>query len=221
MAHYSVSLTSAEAIPKEARLKLNEMAALVATEFGLDIEEEAVEPSFKVTIRQDTDPLNPRTDQDNCGVMFCRHSRYTLGDKDAKDPFQLDQVSGRGAKPDIALCLPIYMYDHSGITISHGRFSCPWDSGQVGWHYMTKETLRKDFNGDLEAAKKCLEAELEEYDHYLRGNVWHVIIENEEGDVIDGCSGFIGDDVEKCGIIGNFDAKYNDALRAAWEDRFK
>jgi hypothetical protein len=26
----------------------------------------------------------------------------------------------------------LFLYDHSGITISTGRFSCPWDSGQVG-----------------------------------------------------------------------------------------
>jgi hypothetical protein len=28
--------------------------------------------------------------------------------------------------------LPLYLYDHSGITMSCGPFSCPWDSGQVG-----------------------------------------------------------------------------------------
>lgn len=39
--------------------------------------------------------------------------------------------------------LPLYLYDHSGITISTGPFSCPWDSGQVGWIYAPKDTFRK------------------------------------------------------------------------------
>lgn len=257
MAHFSVSLTSSESIPTAARTKLNEMAALVAAEFGLEVEEEVVEPSFKVTIQQDMHPVNPRTDCDNAGVMFCKHSRYNLGDKDAHDPFveqtfrivQGQKITNRAyndddlpdgidrrtvdddwgvaeqnfenvLRNDIALCWPIYMYEHSGITISHGDFGDRWDSGQVGWHYITKEKLESDFNGDVEAAKHCLEGELETYDHYLRGNVWIVDVEDEEGETIESCGGFIGDDIEACGIIGNFDAKYNDALREAWERRF-
>lgn len=31
------------------------------------------------------------------------------------------------------LMLPLYLYDHSGITMNTTGFSCPWDSGQVGW----------------------------------------------------------------------------------------
>ena len=30
------------------------------------------------------------------------------------------------------LMLPLYLYDHSGITMNTTGFSCPWDSGQVG-----------------------------------------------------------------------------------------
>ncbi len=35
--------------------------------------------------------------------------------------------------------LPLYLYDHSGITMSTGAFSCRWDSGQVGWIYAEKK----------------------------------------------------------------------------------
>jgi len=35
--------------------------------------------------------------------------------------------------------LPLYLYDHSGITMSTSVFSCPWDSGQVGWIYASKQ----------------------------------------------------------------------------------
>ena len=36
---------------------------------------------------------------------------------------------------DGMVILPLYLYDHSGITMNTCGFSCPWDSGQVGWIY--------------------------------------------------------------------------------------
>ena len=40
---------------------------------------------------------------------------------------------------DKYIILPLFLYDHSGITMSTGPFSCPWDSGQVGWIYAPKQ----------------------------------------------------------------------------------
>ena len=42
---------------------------------------------------------------------------------------------------DKYVILPLYLYDHSGITMSTSVFSCPWDSGQVGWIYAEKKKL--------------------------------------------------------------------------------
>ncbi len=123
-------------------------------------------------------------------------------------------------RADIAVILPLYLYDHSGITISHGSFSDKWDSGQVGWHYITKKSLEENWNGDVEAAKKCLQAELDEYDNYLRGNVWGYVVENEDGDTIDSCWGFIGDNLEATGMLENVEPQYHELARKAWENRF-
>lgn len=71
----------------------------------------------------DNEGCDPR-EWDNLGVMYCQHSRYTLGDKDAADPRGDD---GK-LRDDIAVALPLYLYDHSGITMSTGRaypFDCP------------------------------------------------------------------------------------------------
>jgi len=43
-----------------------------------------------------------------------------------------------------AVILPVYMYDHSGITINTDGFSCPWDSGQVGVIFCTRERFLKE-----------------------------------------------------------------------------
>lgn len=126
----------------------------------------------------------------------------------------------RRLRKDIALILPLYLYDHGGITISHGSFNDRWDSGQVGWHYVTKEAVEREWGGDIEKARKYLEGELETYDHYLRGNVWGYEIETREGEYIDSCWGFYGDDLEETGMLDNVDEEYRPLLEEAWERRF-
>ena len=50
---------------------------------------------------------------------------------------------------DIVFYLPLYLYDHSGITMNTGGFSCSWDSGQMGWIYATKEDIQKEYGLSL------------------------------------------------------------------------
>lgn len=130
--------------------------------------------------------------------------------------FQTERV----LRDDIAICLPLYLYDHSGITISHGAFSCKWDSGQVGWHYIAKAKLEDEFDGDEAKAMKRLECEIKTYDDYLQGNVWGYVIENEEGDDVDSCWGFYGDELEETGMLGDVAAEHVEGLKEAWERRF-
>jgi hypothetical protein len=78
--------------------------------------------------------------------------------------------------------LPVYMYDHSGITISTGPFSCPWDSGQVGIIYVTKQKYevetQKPFN--FEDAEIILKGEINTLDQYLTGDIWGYTIYSTE-----------------------------------------
>lgn len=79
------------------------------------------------------------------------------------------------------LCIiPVFMYDHSGITISSGPFGCPWDSGQVGFIYMTRETCEKH-GENFDRAEEILKSEIKELDAYLTGDVYsYTIWETEE-----------------------------------------
>lgn len=77
------------------------------------------------------------------------------------------------------LCiLPLYLFDHSGITMNTSGFSCGWDSGQVGYIYVTKETWLKEHDRDFvqEEAVKYLKAEVETYDQYLTGDVYGKVL---------------------------------------------
>lgn len=107
-------------------------------------------------------------------------------DMDNADLYRLIEERG-------TLISSLYLYDHSGITISMSGFSCPWDSGQVGWIYVTKETIEKEWGGDVESAKKYMEGEVEVYDNYLTGEVYGFRIEDPDGNEMDSCWGYYGD----------------------------
>jgi hypothetical protein len=170
-----------------------------------------------VNILYDTDAMNPREEFDHLGTMVCFHSKYKMGDNhdypDAESFFAditgldtyentdqeiQEKLSEMKEAGDIHM-LPIYMYDHSGISISSKPFSCPWDSGQLGVIYVTRETLIKENLADktAEEIQSYLDCEVAEYGHYAAGEVYGFQIE-ETGD---SCFGFYGSDHEASGLL--------------------
>jgi hypothetical protein len=167
---------------------------------------EEVLKGHKIEIHSDDDGINPRHEWDNMGTMVCFHGRYNLGDKDHGfkqsnyDSWaELQKAIIREHGP--CLIAPLYLYDHSGITISMGEFSCKWDSGQVGFIFVPHSRIRKEYSckriskKTLERAKGCLESEVKVYDDYLTGNVYGFkIFDDVDGEnEIDSCWGFFGD----------------------------
>lgn len=140
-----------------------------------------------VELLLDENPQSPR-DWDNVGTMVCWHSQYNLGDKQPrKNPREYSEELG-----DDVLTLPLYLFDHSGLTMRTSPFSCPWDSGQVGFIY-----VRKDTEGlNDEQLLKILEAEVDLYDKYLIGDVWGYRVTAPDGENLDSCWDFYG--YEEC-----------------------
>lgn len=159
-----------------------------------DVYEKYERNGLEITIHLDFDPESPR-DWDNVGTMICSHRRYILGDEqfDAEEYEGWDDLKkhlqkDRGAK----IILPLALYDHSGITMYIGTGG-GWDSGQVGFIYCTQEDIDKGWDGDKEAAERCLRAEVETYDQYLTGDVYGFTITNPKtGEELDSCWGFYG-----------------------------
>jgi hypothetical protein len=158
-----------------------------------------------ISIFPDEDPPNPRKEFDHLGTMVCFHGRYELGDR---HEFRAPDEFTEFLKEEQPIRLPLYLFDHSGITMSTGneRFrACDpqgWDWGMVGYIYVTKENVQKEY-GVKRVSRKILDkvvnlflAEVQEYDHYLTGNVYGYKITKDEkpqaGDVIDSCWGFFG-----------------------------
>ena len=214
MAHTQVMLTNNTVLqkPELELLKTN----LETNWPGWSIAISVREPTETIKIETDHSPSNPRVDHDNVGVMYCEHGRYELGDRRADDPRTLP-------KKTIAISAPIYLYDHSGLTVSHGAFSCQWDSGQIGMHYITVAKADKEWGKGkwtIKQLENLLKSELEIYDHYLQGNVWGYVIEDEDGETTDSCWGFYGNKLDKTGILENIPDDLHDKAKKAWEDRY-
>ena len=185
----------------------------------VDYDGETTFGDYTINVQRDEDPMNPRVDWDNLGTMVCWHRNYNLGDDHSySDPDHLwHKLSGlyedelteyldseqmdrcRAATFKKYIILPLYLYDHSGITMSTTGFSCPWDSGQVGYIYISLEQARKEYNWKLvtktrrKQIEKYLTGEVEVYDHYLTGNVYgYTITKGEDEEDIDSCWGFFG-----------------------------
>ncbi len=149
---------------------------------------------YKVVVSIDPEPQSPR-EWDNIGtVVIHNRSRYAFADETADMHELLNLESDKNH-----ISLPIYLYDHSGITINTTGFACRWDSGQVGVIYCTKEAAVKEFGNKVctakvrEKALKALKAEVEELDQYIRGEVYGFQVFNPEDEVVGSCWGYYGD----------------------------
>ena len=95
--------------------------------------------------------------------------------------------------------LPLFLYDHSGITMSTSRFLCPWDSGSVGFIYVSIAKIKETYGWTtLTAARRekienYLRREVQTYDDYLTGQVYGYEVEGwngEDWEQVDSCCGF-------------------------------
>jgi len=122
-------------------------------------------------ILQDESPESPR-EWDNMGTMICFRSRYNLGDKHNYSREEAEELS----KGKDIISLPLYLYDHSGITISTSDFGDRWDSGCIGFVIIEEKQWKTMMGDDMDKSEERLEriidGEVETYDTYLRGDVY-------------------------------------------------
>lgn len=107
--------------------------------------------------------------------------------------------------------LPVYKYEHSGIKLSTTPFSCRWDSGQLGYIYATKEQIRANWSIKRITAKviedtfEWFRNEIETFSLYVQGEVYGFDIEDDNGENVDSCGGFYGQDWDTNGILDHID----------------
>ena len=183
-----------------------------------------VGPYLRIKIEPDEFPESPR-EWDNLGTMVCWHRRYDLGDEQPQaDPGDyklgmvddIDPKRGERARDLIEedliadaqqiiddvlseayIILPLYLYDHGGLSMNTTGFSCPWDSGQVGFIYAQIEKVKTEYGWTRLTRQRRrlietgLKYEVEAYDLFLRGAVYRYQIEGRQGtewELLDACS---------------------------------
>lgn len=153
----------------------------------------------KVKLFRQQNPINPMTEPSSV-TLELSHGRYDLGDKDTKTDRNESWAEIRQEikdRHDIVAITKVYLLDHSGLRISTNPFRNGWDSGMVGFGYVTEEDL-PDYSDteydrpDAEKIQTWIEDRVKRYDQYLQGDVWRYEL-IEDGESVDTCSGFYGD----------------------------
>ena len=167
-------------------------------------------------IHLDDNPESPR-EWDNLGIMLCGHRSYELGDEQFNSREALDE---RLAELNPVIKLPLWLLDHSSLTMQTGSFAedaQQWDSGQVGWIVATKKDILDNFTGYyrtgknrgkrkpmrtllsprmIKNAEEILRGEVETYSCYLAGDVYGYIIEKQS--TCDKCKNISSDATDSC-----------------------
>lgn len=101
--------------------------------------------------------------------------------------------------------LPLYLYDHSGITMNTTAFNDRWDSGQVGFIYVRRGKAFTNYGIDAtkEEILNSLRAEVKTFDHYIRGDVYSYVVHDKDGTEIDRCSGYYGTNHTESGLLND------------------
>lgn len=169
---------------------------------------ESADGKFRVRVVYDYS-YRDESPRDWCpfGAMLAEHRDYTLGDQDGPAQELADFIEDMrewhsgGALIDAALkhlqrhfgstvVLPLYLYDHSGISMSAGpnlladgwintRTHNPfdpggWDTSFIGFAFDTAEGREENGVPDVEAA---LRTEVEVYSEHLEGNYFGLVEE--------------------------------------------
>jgi hypothetical protein len=160
---------------------------------------------YKIVVETDNDPMSPR-EWDNVGTMVCHHRRYDLGDRDINPEnfHNFEEILEMIVEEEGSeiYWLPLYLYDHSGITMSTSSTwfaamdSGGWDWGTVGFIYVSEKKILESWMADemtdelKDKALECLKSEVEIYDNYIRGEVYRYAVEDADGNYLDSCCGY-------------------------------
>jgi len=157
----------------------------------------------------DNCPGSPR-DWDNLGIIAAKHNKYDIADSghlNVEDFFE-DLPS---IEKDY-LYLPIYIYAHGGISLSTTPFSCPWDSGHVGYIYASKDRIKKEFeveditNDIIEKAYNLFTEEIKVYSQYLSGEIYQFLVYELDKEQVEDIIQYLPEDwVEKYELMNTED----------------
>lgn len=168
-----------------------------------------------IEILPDNNSENPIQSWDMLGEYLCWHKRYDLGNSDR---FENPEQVVAYARQTNSLLFNLYMYDHSGISLSltnsHYPFNDNWDAGQLGFILVDREKALKEFGKNRltkqlkQKIRQIIEGEVETYNQYLTGDVYGYVV-SRDNEQVDSCWGYYGqeDCLDEAKSIVDYEAK--------------
>lgn len=201
-----------------------------------------------LSVERDEIPSNPIDDEENVHLT-CWHRRYNLGHNHSyESPWQFitelarennvavdednDTISNVVNRlKEKVLILPLWMYEHSGISISCAAsfdqkpgypYNDPWDAGAVGFAWITKKEAIEQvgYSEDewIEKASLLIQGVVETYNAYLNGDIYGYVLYEKEPDgsikELDSVGGFYGSDVFENGMTDSVGEGLREAIKA-------
>lgn len=214
-----------------------------------DIHSETVERdgrTYTIRVYPDEDVESP-LDGDVVRITYRAGSSYKLGNvplehwahkQIAKRIEAFDNPGVRLAShlegedaPEPLIGMAVHAYVHSSIHLSttswHGRAQhAAWDSGQSGFVYITpKDALvwqggKRLTKRKVARMRAALSSMVEEYGRWLNGECYYFTVEDESGEVLDSCGGFIGYEHMLNEAHSYVDSAHRAALKEESEKRY-
>lgn len=156
-----------------------------------------------INIKYDEYTESPR-EWCNLGTIVGYHRRYDLvdisnpviGENGSHYADFLAYLRTKQLSISDVVYLPVYAYVHSGVCLNTTGFSCDWDSGQVGYIYVARSNIRRDFSVKRVTKKlsteveKTLASEVSVFSQYLEGEVYGFEVLDTNDNIVDSCYGF-------------------------------
>ncbi len=206
-----------------------------------------------VVIFYDRDAENPRKNDGNLCRIVHWHREYICGDEQvnkdsyssAQEVWEEIEQKVKDAGDEVIAFLPVWIYQHGSVNLRASKsrpgypFNCQWDSGQVGWAYVTRKTAAlvgckpgESFTHDGKTTTynedfflDAIVSEIEIFDKWGNGGFTGYTVFDRNGEPTDSsCWGF--DDVDYCKKEAMSAAEYEEAdekrarkkfTKAAWK----
>lgn len=149
---------------------------------------------------------DPLKEFDRLETIITTDNRYFTGDEIIDDDWEEKR---KEIEDEGGIVLPLYMLAHSIIHLSLDPFVDRWDSGCVGFVYVTREKLDDEYKGYTlemaqECAQKCIEGDIKLINAYLEGNVYGIRMIDENNQEMDAIYGVIDDIDEIPKFVGEY-----------------
>ena len=112
------------------------------------------------------------------------------------------------AKENGYLIFNLYRFEHGAVAYKVGEsnpFSCPWDSGQVGYVFVDKAKARKEWMWQRISKKRLDQLEqtvrniCETFSAWANGEIYGYIVRDADDEILESCWGYYGgDDRDYC-----------------------